>query len=231
MPKKRKCRIVISKNGPYIVSGNIPFSKEVILSDEKGNSVEWKKVKSYPRQESYALCRCGNSKNKPYCDGSHLKGFDGTETDSKRPFIERAEIIKGPSLVLLDAKELCACARFCHNSNGRIWDIVKKEDETSSDIAIGMVLRCPSGRLVLHDNKGDIETSPEQSISIIEDPVKKVSGPLWVKGGVQMESHDGTKYEIRNRITLCRCGKSKNKPFCDCSHIGARFNDGDESIS
>ena len=68
------------------------------------------------------------------------------------------------------------------------------------------------------------------SIEIIEDPQIKVSGPIWVKGGIDLESADGTKYERRNRMTLCRCGKSNNKPFCDGSHINVRFNDGDESL-
>ncbi|MCJ7713336.1 CDGSH iron-sulfur domain-containing protein, partial [Candidatus Bathyarchaeota archaeon] len=58
----------------------------------------------------------------------------------------------------------------------------------------------------------------------------KVSGPIWVKGGVIVESSDGTSYEVRNRQTLCRCGKSENKPFCDGTHIKAGFNDGDKSL-
>ena len=48
---------------------------------------------------------------------------------------------------------------------------------------------------------------------------------MWVKGGLRIESSDGTNYEIRNRVTLCRCGKSKNKPFCDSSHVFSSFND------
>jgi len=45
-----------------------------------------------------------------------------------------------------------------------------------------------------------------------------------------VESSDGTVYESRNRATLCRCGKSLNKPYCDGTHIMAGFNDGDESL-
>ena len=40
-----------------------------------------------------------------------------------------------------------------------------------------------------------------------------------------MESADGTTYEIRNRVTLCRCGASQNKPFCDGSHWEVEFRD------
>jgi len=55
-------------------------------------------------------------------------------------------------------------------------------------------------------------------------------GPIWVKGGVPVESADASVFENRNRVTLCRCGGSKNKPFCDGTHLKDRFNDGDESI-
>ena len=75
-----------------------------------------------------------------------------------------------------------------------------------------------------------MEKEFEQSISLVEDPQNKVSGPIWVKGGVPVESSDGSTYEVRNRVTLCRCGKSQNKPFCDGSHIDEGFDDGDESL-
>jgi CDGSH-type Zn-finger protein len=45
-----------------------------------------------------------------------------------------------------------------------------------------------------------------------------VSGPIWVRGGISVYSGQGMLYEVRNRVTLCRCGKSTNKPFCDSSH-------------
>jgi CDGSH-type Zn-finger protein len=51
-----------------------------------------------------------------------------------------------------------------------------------------------------------------------------------VRGCIPIESADGTLWETRNRVTLCRCGKSQNMPFCDGSHIDVRFNDGDESL-
>ena len=62
--------------------------------------------------------------------------------------------------------------------------------------------------------KAPFEKKFQPSIEIIEDPQIKVSGPIWVKGGIEIESADGYKYETRNRVTLCRCGKSNNKPFC-----------------
>jgi len=58
----------------------------------------------------------------------------------------------------------------------------------------------------------------ERSIGTIEDPSKNASGPFWVRGGIPVYSADGKLYQVRNRMTLCRCGKSTNKPFCDSSH-------------
>jgi CDGSH-type Zn-finger protein len=48
---------------------------------------------------------------------------------------------------------------------------------------------------------------------------------LWVRGGIPVISADGFAYEVRNRVTLCRCGASANKPFCDGSHYKISFRD------
>ena len=67
-------------------------------------------------------------------------------------------------------------------------------------------------------NGRPIEPKLELSIAVVEEPLRGYDGPLWVRGGIPIESADGVTYEIRNRVTLCRCGISSNKPFCDCSH-------------
>ena len=59
----------------------------------------------------------------------------------------------------------------------------------------------------------------------MQDPHESVSGPISVRGGIVIESADGREYEVRNRVTLCRCGQSSNKPFCDGSHVGCSFHD------
>ena len=78
-----------------------------------------------------------------------------------------------------------------------------------------MAADCNSGRLVIWDKKtGEpLEPAFEKSIGLVEGPIKGISGPLWVRGGIPVISADGFVYEIRNRVTLCRCGKSGNKPF------------------
>lgn len=64
------------------------------------------------------------------------------------------------------------------------------------------------------------------SLGLIEDPALGVSGGLWVRGGIPVQTQEGMAYEIRNRVVLCRCGASKNKPFCDGSHAAVKFRDG-----
>ena len=232
--QKKIFKISVTKNGPYIVSGNLPMVKEIILSDNEGYSAEWGKGDCYITEENYELCRCGKSKNKPYCDKTHTKvGFIGTETAKRTKYLEQAKKISGPELVLTDAKELCAHARFCDRAKG-VWQLTEdSDDKQSKEIAAQEACDCPSGRLVVWDKKtGEpIESKLDPSISLVEDPERKASGPIWVKGGVPIESSDGTQYEIRNRVTLCRCGQSKNKPFCDGNHISIGFTDGDDHLN
>jgi hypothetical protein len=134
--------------------------------------------------------------------------------------MKKAIRLDGPGLQLTDAKDLCASARFCHRAGG-IWNLLLTSDKPGDkQIAIEEAADCPSGRLIVWDKKTNTPIEPifQQSIVLIEDPSIGVSGPIWVRGGIPIESGQGTYYENRNRITLCRCGKSNNKPFCDSSH-------------
>ncbi len=77
---QKKMKIKITKNGPYLISGNVPLSQEVIVTDKEGTPEKWKEEKKIKSGESYALCRCGKSKNKPFCDGTHIDiNFKDTE--------------------------------------------------------------------------------------------------------------------------------------------------------
>ncbi|HEY3912997.1 MAG TPA: CDGSH iron-sulfur domain-containing protein, partial [Verrucomicrobiae bacterium] len=76
-----KGKIEITKDGPYLVSGGLPLNELHIATNTEGESLDYKETRKFPAQQSYALCRCGHSANKPFCDGSHAKvRFDGTET-------------------------------------------------------------------------------------------------------------------------------------------------------
>jgi hypothetical protein len=61
------------------------------------------------------------------------------------------------------------------------------------------------------------------SIGLVEDPEEDCSGLIWLRGGITLEAVDGFVYETRNRVTLCRCGESANKPFCDGTHAKVKF--------
>ena len=78
-------KIQVLKDGPDLVSGGLPLSELWIVTNEEGESLDYREGKKYPAQAQYALCRCGQSGNKPFCDGTHKKvSFDGTETASRR---------------------------------------------------------------------------------------------------------------------------------------------------
>lgn len=214
-------KINVTKNGPYIVRGNVPLDEEIIGCDKDGVSDKWIKGKKFPAKEKYALCRCGKSINKPYCTGKHIEtNFDGVETADNIKFSDKAETYEGPKLDLQDAEEYCASARFCHRAQG-VWQATEESDDPKArKIAIEEACDCPSGRLVACEKSGKpIEPKFKKEISVVEDPEAGVSGPLWIKGGISVESAKGKTYETRNRVTLCRCGKSRNKPFCDSSHM------------
>ena len=226
-------KIAIMKDGPYIVSGGLPLAKEISVPDKDGVPIKWEHGESFPKQETYALCRCGASVSKPYCSGKHTEiGFDGTETADRAPYTKKAEKIDGGTLDMTDCQELCSAARFCDRAAGA-WKLTEdSKDPEARKMAIEEACNCPSGRLVIWDKKTKkaIEPKLEKSVGLIEDPAAKASGPIWIKGGVPVLSSDGKEYEVRNRVTLCRCGKSGNKPFCDGTHIEIGFNDGDKRV-
>jgi len=214
-----KGRIKITKGGPYLVTGGLPLTKKIIESDADGYPLRWLTTESYSRRESYALCRCGQSKNKPYCDGSHTNHrFNDNETDDRSPYLKGARIYDGPELKLTDKRELCVGAGFCTRA-GNIWNLTVNSDNPEyKAIAIQEAADCPSGRLVEWDKVNKpLEPTFKPSIAITEDQ-DGVPGPLWVMGDVEIESVNGYVYEKRNRVTLCRCGKSQRTPFCDGSH-------------
>lgn len=227
-----QAKISISKDGPYRIQGGIPLNRKEVVYSESNEPLTWLKVNAIQTSPNYALCRCGESKNKPFCDGSHTRiGFNGTETADTRPTVERQEVIEGSNIEEAHIRvkcdhSLCAHARFCFNRFGNLNQMIPLENDVRiRNQVIAMVERCPSGSLtyeikVDNDTANDyqeVEPDLPVAISVI------TNGPLWVTGGIRIERADGKPLEIRNRVTLCRCGHSKNKPFCDGTHNEIKF--------
>lgn len=218
-----KKKIKITKDGPYEVSSEIPLKLESIGCNERGESMAWEKGKTYAaagKDGVYSLCRCGRSHDKPFCDGAHNDcEFCGRERADRPAYEESAALIPGATVDLLDDESLCVGARFC-DPHGTIWKMIEFTDDPKvREMVIQEACDCPGGRLtIVEKDGGQIERKLAKEISATQDPVNQCRGPLWVKGGIEIEGADGEKYQVRNRVALCRCGESQNMPYCDASH-------------
>lgn len=214
-------KITITRDGPYEVAGGVDLYNDAIGSNAEGDAVCWQKGRGYESQSgTYYLCRCGHSRDKPYCDGTHEDAeFCGRETADRPSYREGAEVLAGESVNLMDDPSLCVGARFCDVGESTWRYVENSGDPDAKAMAIDEACKCPSGRLTVVDpDGGAIEPKLEPGIGVVQDPANECRGPLWVKGGIQIEGANGEQYEVRNRVTLCRCGVSQNQPFCDGSH-------------
>jgi CDGSH-type Zn-finger protein len=227
-PAKGERRIVVMPNGPYLVYGDIPLVRKRKVVAENGESVTWEKTQAFLTEETYALCRCGESGSKPFCDGSHARvGFDGSEADDPRAADERQLVHEGNGIVVRRDLSLCMHARFCV---GRLRKIPEMMPDTSdSDMRahiIGLIEHCPSGSYTYALEEDGPEIEPDLPISIsVTSAEAPLAGPLWVTGGIPVARADGEPFETRNRVTLCRCGHSNTKPLCDGTHLEIEFHD------
>jgi len=223
--------VEIMRNGPIMLHGGTTIVQQFIMPNESGTSTAYQAGDSYPAKAVVAVCRCGMSKNKPFCDGSHkqidVNEIDLTETASFQPELTIAELVQGPERSLSDDEKFCAFARFC-DAGQRVWNEVQVAGKAAEDLTLHMAHHCPGGRLIVWDNKTQqpIEFTEEPSVSLIEDVVQECSGPIMLRGGFPVKSSNGHFYEVRNRQALCRCGQSGNKPFCDGTHASMKFQDG-----
>ncbi len=211
-------RIDVTANGPYEVRGSLSLRDVRIVETEWGEPVDVDEGEPLPTGRRFVLCRCGNSRTKPFCDDTHLRGgFDGTETADRAPRATRAREIRGRDITFTDDQPLCTHAGFCANRRTDVWAMVRDSGDPEVRMQVRrMIELCPSGRLEL-EPPGD---AGEPGILLERE------GPIWVRGAVLLRAADGTAYEVRGRMALCRCGASRNKPFCDDSHKEVGFRDG-----
>ena len=210
-------RVEVTENGPYRVHGGLALVRTAQVETEYGEPVEWAPDDPIPtRTAEYDLCRCGNSSRKPFCDSTHERiAFDGKEVADRGTYDERAYPYRGGDLTMNDDVSVCTQAGYCGDRFRNVWAmIIDAADPAVAERIRHMSKLCPSGRLVTQpDGAPERDEIPyEPAVAVIEN------GPIWVRGGVQVVAADGEGYEVRNRQTLCRCGQSQNKPFCDGSH-------------
>ena len=232
-------RILVVPNGPYLVYGNLPLVRKRKIVSERGRALAWHKTEVIDTEETYALCRCGHSGSKPFCDGTHARvRFDGTEAADERLTAARRKILpgstaaaggevvlEGAGLIVRRDGSLCMRAGFCVGRLKKIPEMMA--DAGDSDVRahiIGMIERCPSGTYTwaLTPDAPDVEPDLPACVAVTSEE-GDLAGSLWVTGSVPVQRSDGRPFEARNRTTLCRCGRSKVKPLCDGTHREVGF--------
>jgi CDGSH-type Zn-finger protein len=225
MPDVSEPEIRVEEDGPYQVSGPLPIARTRSVKTEFGEPVDYAPFEPLEAGETYRLCRCGRSSNKPFCDDSHLEEprVDVTERADQGPLEPRADVFQAEDGVIIsDDLSLCSKAGYCKDRFTGVWQMLGSTDPAVRERMARMVELCPSGRLAWADSPDapDHEPEYEPEIGVFRN------GPLFVRGGVRVVGADGEPYEVRNRQALCRCGYSRNKPFCDGSHSIVGFRDG-----
>ena len=117
---------------------------------------------------------------------------------------------------------LCIHVGECGKSEGGLFVAGREPwcvpDGLSRDQVREIVERCPTGALSYRDKSGDPERAPDQNRLMVA-----YNGPYYLTGDLQIEGATADMPGVRCRVALCRCGASKNKPFCDGSHRAAGF--------
>lgn len=199
-------KIELIKDGPLVVQGVSQFS------NSRGEPVAV--------QEKMYLCRCGGSRNKPFCDGTHKKnGFSGARVATAAPVTRD---YAGRQVTIHDNRAVCAHAGYCTDRSPNVFRMKQEPwidpDGDAADKTIATIKMCPSGALSYSVNQAAQQTeSTPPCIRILKD------GPYFVTGGPQLLCD--TAPHRSDRYTLCRCGASKNKPYCDGSHWDSGFRD------
>ncbi|MDW3654395.1 MAG: CDGSH iron-sulfur domain-containing protein, partial [Nitrososphaeraceae archaeon] len=184
-----------------------------------------------------ALCRCGASKNKPFCDGTHnVIGFssanrtlDENDDTKKTAIKDKRRDYPGKEITVHDNRKICSHAAECVNNLSSVFKLgsrpwINPDGSKMNDI-VDVVRRCPSGALS-YSIDGVEYRDPEEQRNPIVTVLK--NGPYHITGGIELigENIQFGEGASKEHYTLCRCGASENKPFCDGAHKSSKFNDG-----
>lgn len=197
-----KPQISEREDGPLVVKGLTS------LQGEDGSAIETKEV--------LALCRCGLSKNKPFCDGSHREGgFQSRGGKPEGP--DRIFKYEGSEVTVTFNPRLCGHAAECGRIAKNIFNPSQKPwvqpDNGTLDEVRAVVAACPSGALQIAEGDGQHSLPAEgrAQVTIAKD------GPYWVEG-CSIDTDAGAEGVLDDKFILCRCGLSGNKPYCDGTH-------------
>jgi CDGSH-type Zn-finger protein len=169
------------------------------------------------------LCRCGASQNKPFCDGNHkYAGF--TDEISPDRTADKATRYEGRDITLINNPLLCSIAGYCHHELASVFNLkndpwIDPAGDTLEHIK-SLIEKCPSGALSYSINGQPQPVSDREATITIEK-----NGPLRITGGIELKDAHWGQGASAEHYTLCRCGASKNKPFCDGSHATINFDD------
>lgn len=196
-------------NGPYLVKNLEAFQ------NSKGKAIE--------TQPEMSLCRCGASGNKPFCDGSHLGiSFRSDKSDDRVP--DRVDNYTGKEITIHDNRGVCAHVHFCTDNSPAVFNVTKKPwidpDAADPEETARTIRMCPSGALsYTRDGVSYQDQNRKPAVTIFPN------GPLCITGGITLNDPAGATPESKEHYTLCRCGASRNKPFCDGKHWRTKFRD------
>ena len=210
-----KPKIACLPNGPYYLLNDLTPRSVPNLQDAKGDPLA--------TVTGVALCRCGGSSKKPFCDGTHGRiGFtDDKQTDGK---LDRRNNYVGKRITVHDNRGICSHAGHCTDSLSAVFRLGEEPwidpDGATVQAIIDTIKKCPSGALsytVEGVEQRDQERPP--MVTVTKD------GPYAVTGGIELLGQPMGEGASSEHYALCRCGGSKNKPFCDGTHWHIGFKD------
>lgn len=224
-----KPKILPLPNGPYYLMNDMQPKVVYNLQNFKGEPLS--------TTVGVALCRCGASKNKPFCDGTHnVIGFSSANRtldenyDTKKTAIkDKRRDYPGKEITVHDNRKICSHAAECVNNLSSVFKLGSRPwinpDASKMNDIIDVVRRCPSGALS-YSIDGVEYRDPEEQRNPIVTVLK--NGPYHITGGIELigENIQFGEGASKEHYTLCRCGASENKPFCDGAHTNSNFNDG-----
>ncbi|MBV9691943.1 MAG: CDGSH iron-sulfur domain-containing protein [Ktedonobacteraceae bacterium] len=211
------CSIQASRNGPYLLT-NVEN-----LQNSRGE-----RIATRPQM---ALCRCGGSAIKPFCDGTHARiGFTGDKQPDRVP--DREDTYVGEQITVLDNRGICQHSGFCTDNLASVFRLRQEPwiDANGSRMEeiIAAVRACPSGALSYAiggiERRDEVDQVREPMITVSKDGPYRVTGGIPLKDG-QGNDEQGAQGSSREHYALCRCGQSKNKPFCSGQHWYVNFHD------